>query len=167
VAVLAVLAGCRPHAQEAAEAPAAGADIRRQVWAALQPMAAARGLDPFFVYAVVGAESNFDPRARHGEARGLFQIKPEAWRLATATAYEPAVWDWRTNLSVGMDRLASAKATLEAKGLFSYRRLWALDRYGLDYLAARDFEMERIPRPSNPLGRALWEGEAHPLDPPK
>lgn len=142
-------------------------EARRQVWAAIQPMAALRGLDPLFVYSLVGEESNFEPHARSGEARGLLQLKPGAWRAASDIPYGTAVWDWRTNLAVGMDRLASSKAALTAQGVFSYPLLWADYHYGRDYIAARGFDMSRISRPSDPIGRALWSGDIHPLTPPK
>jgi hypothetical protein len=130
-------------------------------------MASKRGLDPYFVYALVGAESNFDPRACRGQACGLLQIKPDQWRLGSPAPFNPAVWDWRGNLAVGLDRLASEKAMLEGKGLFSPGRLWAVYHFGLAYVAGRDFEMERIPRPDDLIGRALWFGETRPLLPPK
>ena len=156
----------RPHSGVTAHLPG-DSGFRRQVWEALQPLASTRGLDPYFVYALVGAESNFQPRARRGQACGLLQIKPDEWRLASSAPFDPGVWDWRTNLAVGLDRLASEKAILEGKGLFSYRRLWAVHHFGLTYVAGRDYEIERIPRPDDPIGRALWFGEARPLLPPK
>jgi hypothetical protein len=130
-------------------------------------MARARGLDPLFVYALVGLESNFDPRATNGEARGLLQLKPQGWRSASIVPYEPAVWEEETNLEVGIDRLARAKAGLEARGIFSYRLLWAAYHYGYENLAARDFRVERFPEPLDPIARAFLAGQIHPLIPPK
>lgn len=129
-------------------------------------MARGAALEPGFVYAIIRIESNFDPRARRGEARGLMQIKPGAWRAVSALPYEPAVWDWRTNLRVGVDSLASLKRTLEARGVFSYPLLWASFHYGLDYAAGRGFDMSRIDRPSDPIARRLWAGETDPVRPP-
>ena len=126
-----------------------------------------RGIDPLFVYALVGLESNFDPHARRGEARGLLQLKPEAWRAASDIPYEPAVWDWRTNLEVGIDRLATLKRALTARGVFSYPRLWATHQYGFDYVAARDFDMSRIDRPDNAIAVRMWRGDVEPVNPPK
>jgi soluble lytic murein transglycosylase-like protein len=130
-------------------------------------MAAMRGVDPLFVYAIVALESDFDPHARRGEARGLMQIKPRAWRLVSDIPYDSSVWDWRTNLAVGIDGLASIKAALVRKGVFSYPLLWAAYHYGTDYVEARGFDMGRVPRPSNPIARRLWSGEIHPVEPPK
>ena len=165
LAALAVLAGCAPQPREPAGSPRDAA-FRREVWQAIQPLAAARGLDPYFVYALVGAESAFDRRARRGQACGLLQLKAGEWRQVSAAPFDPAVWDWRQNLAAGMGLLAADKAALEAKGLFNYRRLWAVHHFGLSYVAGRDYEMERIPRPGDPIGRALWFGEARPLSPP-
>ena len=161
--LLLLLAGC---SQRQVGDPGALAQ-RRLVWEAVQPMAEARGIDPLFAYALVGAESGFDPRARRGEARGLLQIKPQAWAAASAIPYEPGVWDPMSNLAVGLDRLAAAKRALESRGVFSYPLLWAAHHYGLDYVAARGFDMSRIPRPPGRVAIRLWSGDARPLDPPR
>jgi hypothetical protein len=166
IAVLAVLAGCLPRGDALGRA---GPELerRREIWALIEPRAKAHGLDPLFVYALVGEESNFDPGARKGEARGLLQLKPQAWRSVSMVPYEPAVWDEQTNLEVAIDRLTGLKADLEARGVFSYGLLWAAHHYGLEYVAAHGFKIERLPRPSEPIARAFWEGRIHPLDPPK
>ncbi len=166
IGALLVLAGCSPRAADApVDSPRAIA-ARREIWDAIQPMASMRGIDPLFVYALVGLESNFDPHARRGEARGLMQIKPKAWMEVSDIPYEADVWDWRTNLSVGIARLASIKGFLSAKAVFSYPLLWAAYNYGTDYVEARGYDMSRIPRPSNPIARRLWSGEIHPVPPP-
>jgi len=162
-ALLVLLAGC---SQRRAGEPEAVAQ-RRLVWEAIRPMAAARGIDPLFAYALVGAESGFDPRARRGDARGLLQIKPRAWAAASGIPYEPGVWDPVTNMAVGLDGLAAAKRALESRGAFSYPLLWAAHHYGLDYVAARGFDMGRIPRPPGPVAIRLWSGDARPLEPPR
>ena len=166
-AAILLLAGCR---ERAADAPAGSAEAlaaRRMVWEAVQPMAAMRGIDPLFAYALVGAESGFEPRARRGEARGLLQVKPRAWAAVSALPYETNVWDWRTNLSVGLEGLAATKRALVAKGVFSYPLLWAAHHYGLDYVAARGFDMSRVARPQGAVALRLWAGEVHPLKPPE
>ncbi len=167
IAALVILAGCAPARDRALGPPGSALENRRQVWSLVQPMARARGLDPLFVYALVGLESNFDPRATNGEARGLLQLKPQGWRSASIIPYEPAVWEEQTNLEVGIDRLARAKASLEARGIFSYRLLWAAYHYGFENLAARGFRVERFPEPSDPIARAFLAGQIHPLIPPK
>jgi hypothetical protein len=115
----------------------------------------------------VRLESNFDAHAKRGEAKGLMQIKPKAWRAVTTLPYESMVWDWRTNLAVGIEDLASIKGALVARGAFSYAMLWASYHYGLDFMAAHGFDMSRIPRPSDPISYKLWSGNVHPVDPPK
>jgi len=167
IAAVLALCGCSPRPGDApAELPGTQ-EARRKIWEAIQPMAAMRGIDPQFVYALVAMESHFDPHARRGDARGLMQIKPRAWRKVSDIPYETAVWDWRTNLAVGIDGLASTKAALEAKGVFSYPLLWAAHLYGLDYVAARGFDISRVPPPSNPIAHRIWSGDIHPLSPPK
>ena len=112
-------------------------------------------------------ESDFNPRAKRGENRGLLQIKPKGWRAVSSLPYETAVWDWRANLTVGLDALAQIKRDLDTKDMFSYPLLWASYHYGYDYVASRGFDMGRIPRPSDPIAYRLWSGEIHPLAPPK
>lgn len=129
-------------------------------------MAAARKIDPLFVYAVIQHESNFNPRAKHGESRGLMQIKPREWRAVSSIPYATAVWDWRANLAAGLDGMALIKRELTARGVFSYPLLWASYHFGTDYVAARGFDMSRIPRPSDSVAYRLWSGEIHPLPPP-
>jgi hypothetical protein len=167
VAAACVLAGCSPRAGTAqAEAPGT-LESRRAIWEAIQPLASARGIDPGFVYAIVKLESNFEPRARRGEARGLMQIKPRAWRAVSGIPYDPGVWDWRANLAVGIDSLAAIKRSLEEKHAFSYPLLWASYHYGEDFVQARGFDMSRIPRPSDPVSFRLFSGDIHPVSPPR
>jgi soluble lytic murein transglycosylase-like protein len=167
IAALLILAGCSPRPGDAPVDLPSTQEARRQVWETIQPIAAMRGIDPQFVYALVAMESHFDPHTKRGDARGLLQIKPRAWGVVSDIPYETAVWDWRTNLAVGIDGLASTKAALEAKGAFSYPLLWAAHLYGLDYVAARGFDMGRIPPPSNPIALRLWSGDIHPVPTPK
>jgi soluble lytic murein transglycosylase-like protein len=140
---------------------------RRAVWQAIQPLAIERKIDPQFVYAIVRQESDFNPRAKHGENRGLLQIKPREWRAISRLPYETAVWDWRLNLTVGLEIMARMKQALAAKGVFSYPLLWASYHYGYDYVAARGFDIGRIPRPSDLTSYKLWSGEIHPVAPPR
>ncbi len=161
------LAGCTPRSGERpAELPSTLA-ARREVWEAIQPLAARNQIDPLFVFAIVKLESNFDAHARRGEAKGLMQLKPKAWRAVTTLPYESMVWDWRTNLGAGIEALASIKRALVAKGAFSYPMLWASYHYGLDFTAAHGFDMSRIPRPPDPISYKLWSGDVHPIEPPK
>jgi len=142
-------------------------EVQRDVWAALQPRAARWNLDARFVYALVAAESGFDPHARHGDARGLLQLTPAAWASVSRVPYPGAVWDWRTNLGVGIDRLGKIRQDLEARGAFSYPLLLAAYQHGFEYVAARQFDVRRMPRPEGPIARRLWSGELHPVEPPR
>jgi len=130
-------------------------------------MAAARGIDPLFVYAIVKAESNFNPNAERGDARGLMQLKPRAWKAVSKIPYTTGVRNWRTNLEVGIDSLASIRRVLVEKGVFSYPLLWASFHYSLDYVEAHGFDMSRIPRPQDPVSYRLFSGDIHPVSPPK
>jgi hypothetical protein len=165
-ALVLLAAGCAPHGGGGG-IEAAPAALRGEIWAQTLRGAGARGLDPLFVYAVVKIESDFNPRAQRGENRGLMQIKPELWRSATAVPYEGAVWDWKANLAVGMEVMRAEKVRLEARGVFSYPLLWASYRYGSDYVARHGYDLSRMPRPEDPLGRRLWSGDLHPVIPPK
>lgn len=162
-----MLSGCSPRAGDApAEIPNSQA-ARREIWAAIQPLAELRQIDPLFVYAIVKIESNFEPHAQNGEAKGLMQIRPRAWRAITNVPYESMVWNWRTNLAVGIGNLALIRDQLVAKGVFSYPMLWASYHYGIEYMAGRHFDLSRIPKPSDPISYKLWSGVVHPIDPPK
>jgi len=145
--------------------PAAPPDpaTRETVWVALQPLAARYRLDPAFIYALVAAESNFDPAARNGDARGLLQLKPAAWREVNRAPYEPAVWDWRQNLATGVDYLAWCRSYLHQKGKFSYPVLLAAFHYGMDYVEQRGFALPRLDPPDNPVYRELWRGNLAPV----
>lgn len=166
-AAVLVLAGCAPRQGDAPAELPSSLEARRQIWAQIQATSAGQGIDPGFVYALVKIESDFDPHARHGDARGLLQLKPRAWKAVTDAPYASGVWDWRLNLEVGTRSLAAVKRELEARGVFSYRLLWAAYHYGFDYVQARGFDMSRIPRPAHPIAYKLYSGNPHPLQPPQ
>ena len=149
------------------EAPAPDPATHESVWAAIQPLAQRYRLDPAFIYALVAAESNFNPNARNGEARGLLQIKPAAWRTVNRAPYEPGVWVWRENLATGVDYLAWCRSYLHQKEKFSEPLLLASFHYGLDYVEARDFDLSRLDPPESPIYRELWRGKLSPVSPPK
>jgi soluble lytic murein transglycosylase-like protein len=140
---------------------------RAAVWAAIQPHATRYRLEPAFLYALVAAESGFDPQARNGAARGLLQLKPGAWRQVSVLPYEPAVWDWRKNLETGADYLAWCRHRLHERDKFSYPLLLAAFHYGMDYVEQRDFDLRRIDPPGSPVYRELWQGNLSPVKPPK
>src|SRR4051812_30680875 len=134
ISAIAVEGGC---GRAERSRPSQPAPTRSEVFAAIEGRAAKYLLDPAFVYALVAAESNFDPTARNGEACGLLQLKPAAWRTVATTPFEPNVWDWRANLDAGIDYLAYSRAYLHRKNAFSYPLLLAAFHYGLDYMEER------------------------------
>lgn len=140
---------------------------RETVWVAIQPLAERYRMDPAFIYALVAAESNFDPRARNGEARGLLQLKPGAWRVVSRDPYEPNVWSWRRNLAAGVDYLAWCRSYLHQKQKFSYPLLLAAFHYGMDAVEARDFDVDRLDPPPSAIYRELWRGNLTPVPLPK
>jgi soluble lytic murein transglycosylase-like protein len=139
---------------------------RTEIWLAIQPMAERYRISPAFIYALVAAESNFDPAARNGTARGLLQIKPAAWHAVSTAPYEPTVWNWRRNLEAGVDYLAYSRAYLHKKTTFSYPLLLAAFHYGLEYVEERNFNVGSIPVPDSPIYRQLWSGNLTPVPPP-
>lgn len=160
----AALVGCSrksPSSDGGAQPP-----TRSEIFAAIESRAGTYRLDPAFIYALVAAESNFDPRARNGEACGLLQLKPAAWRTVASTPFEPAVWDWRANLNAGIDYLAYSRAYLHRKNVFSYPLLLAAFHYGLDYVEDREFDLRRLPAPDNEIYRQLWAGNLSPVSLP-
>lgn len=142
---------------------------RTEIWKAIQPLAARYRLEPSLIYALVAAESNFDPRARNGEARGLLQIKPAAWRTVSTAPYETMVWDWRANLAAGIDYLAYARSYLHQQRdvTFSYPLLLASFHYGLDHVEQRRFDVRRVAVPDNVIYRELWRGNLTPVAVPQ
>lgn len=146
--------------------PSGPPPTREEIWSAIQPRADRYRIDPAFIYALVAAESNFDPMARNERARGLLQIKSEAWRTVATTPYEPTVWFWRENLETGIDYLAYTRSYLHRKNAFSYPLLLAAFHYGLDYVEDRRFDIRRITIPDNEIYRQLWRGNLAPVKPP-
>jgi soluble lytic murein transglycosylase-like protein len=153
----------------ASDLAAAQPPTRAEIWTEIQPLAARYRLEPAFIYALVFAESNGDPRARNGDACGLMQIKPAAWRAVSKAPYESKVWDWHANLAAGVDYLAYARSYLhKQRGVtFSYPLLLAAFHYGLDYVEARQFDVNRVAVPDNAIYRELWRGNLTPVSPPK
>jgi soluble lytic murein transglycosylase-like protein len=156
------LAGCGRSDHRSAE-PA----TRQQIWQAVQPLASRYRMEPAFIYALVAAESNFDPSARNEDARGLMQLKAIAWGTVSTEPYEPTVWDWRRNLTAGVDYLAWCRSYLHEKGKFSYPLLLASFHYGIDYVQERNFDLRRLGPPDNAIYRELWRGNLSPVLPPK
>ena len=156
------LAGCGRSVHRSVE-PA----TRQQIWQAIQPLASRYRMEPAFIYALIAAESNFNPSARNEDARGLMQLKAVAWRTVSTEPYEPTVWEWRRNLTAGVDYLAWCRSYLHEKGKFSYPLLLASFHYGIDYVQDRNFDLRRLGPPDNAIYRELWRGNLSPVSPPK
>lgn len=168
VLLLCLVCACGRRAAAPADFDASSAPpTRAEIWAAIQPLAERYRMEPAFIYALAAAESNFDARARNGDARGLLQLKPRAWRTVSALPYEPNVWNWRTNLEAGVDYLAYSRSYLHKKTTFSYPLLLAAFHYGLDYVEDRQFDVSRVPVPDNRIYRELWRGNLAPVPMPK
>ncbi len=167
VALGLLLAGCSCSRRGDRAAVEPDPATHEKVWKAIQPLAERYRLDPAFIYARVAAESNFDPRARNGEARGLLQLKPAAWRTVSGEPYEPTVWEWRRNLEFGVDYLAWCRNTLHQRQKFSYPLLLGAFHHGMDYVQERDFDLRRLDPPDNAIYRELWNGNLSPVPPPK
>jgi len=154
------LLGLSPRSTAAETVP------REHVWAALQAHAKRYQIEPTFIYALVAAESNFDAAARNGEARGLLQLMPGAWKAVTPQSYEPHVWEWRANLRVGVEYLAYCRHALHERKKFSYPLLLAAFHYGLDAVTAANWDIGEFDPPDNPIYRELWRGNLAPVKPP-
>lgn len=135
------------------------------VWEAVQEEAAVVGLDPGFVYAIVWAESSLRPRAETEAARGLMQLTEGAWKMVTTRPYSRA-FHWRTNLRVGVAYLAYNRDVLVRAGVFNYPRLAAAYRYGRNRLAREEYDLSRLPQPSNRIYAELFQGNLWPVVPP-
>lgn len=139
---------------------------RLEIWNAIQPLAQRYQIAPSLIYALVAAESNFDPRARNGENRGLLQLSPDAWRLVSSKPYETDVWHWRENLEAGIDYLAYLRSDLHRHHADSNEVLLGAFHYGLGFVADRDFDSQKIPVPDSPIYRKLWAGDLAPVAAP-
>lgn len=157
-----VESGCRRQTTPAEEIPS-----RADIWREIQPLADRYRMDATFIYALVAAESNFDPRARNGDARGLMQLKEVAWQTVRKDPYEPAVWEWKRNLAAGVEFVAWCRSYLHQRNKFSYPVLLASFHYGIDYVQDREFDLGRLDPPESTIYRELWRGNLSPVKPPK
>jgi len=138
----------------------------QDVWSYVRKNAAEHGLDPGFVYAVAFAESSFNAYADSGQARGITQMGPDAWKTVTDISYDRA-WNWRTNLTMAMRYLAHCRESLVAAERFNYPLLAASYRYGPGAVKRAGYRIDRLPPPKNKIYQALFSGHLHPLPPPE
>jgi len=119
-------AACRRRA-----APSEAMPSQADIWREIQPLAERYRMDAAFIFALVAAESDFDPRARNDDARGLMQLKPVAWRTVRRDPYEPGVWSWKENLTAGVEFLEKDKAGFwERNGYHMHGDPWREERFG-------------------------------------
>lgn len=132
-----------------------------EVWRAAQAEGRRHGLDARVIYAIAFAESSFDPRAESSVARGLMQLTEPAWREVSDLPYKQA-WDWRRNLEAGSAYLALQRQRLQRAGQFTYPLLAASYRYGYSAVQRAQFDLSRLPPPTNRVYQALFSGELYP-----
>lgn len=134
---------------------------REQVQALVEVEARRQGLEPRFVLAIIEAESSFNAHASSGSARGMMQLTRPAWRTVTVVPYAQA-WDWQLNVRVGIAYLAHCRELLVREGQFSLPLLAACYRYGFGTLRDTNFNLGRLPVPSNAIYQQLLQGNLPP-----
>jgi hypothetical protein len=135
------------------------------VWSLLARTAPADGVDPRFAYAIAMAESNLDPHAFDRGARGLMQMRLDAWESVSSEPFREA-WNWEKNAGAALKYLASCRDFLTEHHAYSSGLLAACYHYGPQAVADADFQIANLPRPHNSLYRQLFNGDAAPVPPP-
>lgn len=134
----------------------------REVWEVVRRVAAARGLEPSFVFAIIEAESSLNPDATTSSSRGLMQVSRGVWGLMTHKPFEDA-YAWQTNIEVGTEYLDYCKRFLEDRRVFSYPRLAACYHMGPGALEGCHWDVRCLPHPENDIYRALYAGNERPV----
>ena len=134
----------------------------QQVWRMVRKEATRADLDPAFVYAIVHAESSRNAHARTHVARGIMQLTRPAWKTVSDLPYVWA-WDWRHNITMGVQYLTWCRVQLEREGRFSYPLLAASYRYGFNHVREQGYDIGRVRAPDNPIYEALFAGERSPV----
>ncbi|MCD8483322.1 MAG: transglycosylase SLT domain-containing protein [Verrucomicrobia bacterium] len=127
------------------------------VWDFVQKEAGRQGLDPYFVYAIVFAESSLNANADSGVARGIMQIKRGAWGQMTDRPYLQA-WQWQINIRVGVSYLAWLAGRLHQQDKFSYPLLAASYHHGFGAVRAANFQINRLPATNNKVYQQIYAG---------
>lgn len=136
-----------------------------EVWAHIEALAPAKGIDPEFVYAIAWAESSLNAKARSSVARGIMQMTELGWREVTEESYKHA-WDWRSNIRVAIDYMDFCRDYLHRYDEFSYPLLAACYRYGPYYVKDNDFKMSKMKEPENEIYKRIFKGDIRPVVPP-
>lgn len=139
---------------------------KAEIWAYVQKESAAHNLDPHFVYAIIFAESSFDPHADVGYARGLMQVSKDAWNTVRKDSWNNA-FQWKDNIQAGTAYLAWQRDQLVRNGHFSYPLLAASYRFGLGTVQRADYDISKVTAPRNNTYKALFDGNTNPVAPPQ
>jgi len=129
-----------------------------RVWDVVETQAKQHDLDPGFVYSLVFAESSFHSRAVNTGGKGIMQVSRVAWEDTCDYPYDEQVWDWKTNIEVGVAYLAWCRDYLEAKNQFSYPLLAACYHQGPDEVRRKQFDMSRLGKTHNHVYAQLFQG---------
>jgi hypothetical protein len=136
------------------------------VWRYIQQEAPKVGLDPYFVYAIVMAESTLNAGASSGYARGIMQLSEGAWQTVSDESYRQA-WNWKKNIDAGIAYLVHCRTLLRRSGHDSYPLLAASYRYGPNHVRRAGFNLSRINKPTNRIYQQLFAGNIRPVEPPQ
>lgn len=126
------------------------------VWAKISNLAPKFDLDPTFVYSIAMAESTLNASASSGYARGIMQMSEVAWKTVTNDPYSEA-WDWQENIRIAIKYLYLCKSELEDANQFSYPKLAASYRYGINKLRRLNYRLDKLPKNKNNIYKLLFE----------
>lgn len=130
---------------------------QEKVWRVVEREAGTHGLNPKFVMAIVEAESSFNANASNGNARGIMQITPGAWRTVSNRSFGKA-WNWEANIVAGTAYLARLKKFLETYGSFSYPHLAASYLHGINRVKRIGGRLYDLPPTRNRIYQKLHGG---------
>lgn len=134
----------------------------KEVWEHVERIAPRYQLDPGFVFSIAMAESQLNPNAKQKDARGIMQLKQQAWDSVTYKNFDEA-WDWRTNITVGVWYLDHCVQILQKDRYFSYPNLAAAYHFGPTALRNVGYDLKKLPDPKNAIYRKLLNGERSPV----
>jgi hypothetical protein len=145
--------------------PGQPAPTAQNVWRFLQATAPKYGVDARFAYTLAVGESGLDPYAFNHGARGLMQMRPEAWAAVSNEPFHVA-WDWEKNTRAALAYLASCRDELAKHGAVSPALLAASYHFGPDAVAAAGYELRNLPRAPNDVYRKIFKGDLYPVAAP-
>ena len=128
-----------------------------EVWAEAQMLGTRHNLDPLLLFSIACAESSLDPNAANGQARGLMQLTPQAWRDVTDRSFDDA-WDWHANMEVSAQYLSRIRAELQRRRHYTWPVLAAAYHHGMGKVAKSGYNLNRLPPVRNHIYTQLFEG---------